>query len=107
MYAAHQGGQALRAVFSVPDIHYPRDGKDATFWGLNGSASLHDRELVLTVVNPGVSEAREASIVLRGATVKSGTVAILTHHDIHARNTFTDPHQVKATTAELKAGGES
>jgi alpha-N-arabinofuranosidase len=107
MYAAHQGGQGLRAVFSVPDIHYPRDGKDATFWGLNGSASLHDRELVLTVVNPHVSEPREASIVLRGATVKSGTVAILTHHDIHARNTFTDPHQVKATTAELKAGGES
>ena len=55
MYAAHQGGQCLRTIFSAPAVNYDRDGKPASFWGLNGSASLHDKELVLTVVNPHVS----------------------------------------------------
>ena len=44
MYAAHQGGQALRTIFSTPTINYDRDGKPASFWGLKGSASLNDKE---------------------------------------------------------------
>ena len=39
MYAAHQGGQALRTEFSAPDVQYMRDDRPARFWGLNGSAS--------------------------------------------------------------------
>ncbi len=74
MYAAHQGGEGLRTIFSAPVTSYERDGKPATFWGLKGSASLHDKRLVLTVVNPHVSEAREAEIAVRGAAVKSGSV---------------------------------
>ncbi len=88
MYAAHQGGEALRTIFSAPTVNYDRDGKPASFWGLNGSASLHDRELVLTVVNPHASAAREAKIGIRGASLKSGTATTLTHSDIHAHNTF-------------------
>jgi len=48
MYAAHQGGQALPTIFSAPSVNYDRDGKPASFWGLKGSASLRDKELVLT-----------------------------------------------------------
>ena len=59
MYAAHQGGQALRTMFSAPSVNYDRDGKPASFWGLQGSASLHDKELVLTVMNPHVSATRK------------------------------------------------
>src|SRR5215813_9159199 len=66
MYAAHQGGESLRTEFSAPRVHYDRDGQAATFWGLNGSASIRGRNLFLTVVNPHVSEPREAEIVLRG-----------------------------------------
>jgi alpha-L-arabinofuranosidase len=88
MYAAHQGGQALRTIFSSPSVGYDRDGKPASFWGLNGSASLHEKELVLTVVNPHVSAAREAKIGIRGASLKSGTATTLANSDIHAHNTF-------------------
>jgi alpha-L-arabinofuranosidase len=88
MYAAHQGGQALRTIFSAPAVSYDRDGKPASFWGLNGSASLHDKELVLTVVNPHVSATRETKIAIRGASVRSGTATTLTHSDIRAHNTF-------------------
>ena len=59
LYAAHQGGQSLRTVFTGPSVHYDRDGQPATLDGLSGSASLRGKELVLTVVNPHVTERRE------------------------------------------------
>ena len=88
MYADHQGGQGLRTIFSVPDVTYDRDGKQARFWGLKGSASLHDKQLVLTAVNPDVSAVRETEIVVRGASVQSGSATTLTDSDIHAHNSF-------------------
>ena len=101
MYAAHQGGQSLRTIFSAPAVNYDRDGKPASFWGLNGSASLHDKELVLTVVNPHVSAAREAKIGIRGASLKSGTATTLTNSDMHAHNTFDQREVVTPQTRAL------
>ena len=101
MYAAHQGGQALRTMFSAPAVNYDRDGKPATFWGLKGSASLHDKELVLTVVNPHVGATRETKIGLRGATLKSGTATTLTNSDIHAHNTFDQREVVRPQSKGL------
>ena len=66
MYVPHQGGKAVRNVFSAPSIQYDRDGKPAGFWGLNGSASIHGKTLVVTVVNPSVSEPRETEISIPG-----------------------------------------
>jgi alpha-N-arabinofuranosidase len=105
MYAAHQGGQGVRTVFSAPSVNYDRDGRPATFWGLRGSASLKEKNLFLTVVNPHVSEARESEIVLRGATARSGSVTTLTHSDIHAHNTFEHRNVVAPQAKELKTGG--
>ena len=104
MYAAHQGGQSLRTIFSAPTIQYDRDGKPASFWGLRGSASLRDKDLTLTVVNPHASEARDAEIVARGANIKSAAGTVLTHSDIHAHNTFAEKNvvQPKAQSAEVK-----
>jgi alpha-L-arabinofuranosidase len=102
LYAGHQGGQSVKTLFSAPSISYDRDGKPATFWGLRGSASLKDKNLFLTVVNPHVSESRETEIVLRGATVRSGSVTTLTNADIHAHNTFEHADAVAPQTTELK-----
>jgi alpha-N-arabinofuranosidase len=88
IYAAHQGGQGLRTIFSAPTIDYDRDGKPASFWGLKGSASQHGKELVLTVVNPSVGQARETEVAIRGASIQSGSATTLTNSDIHAHNTF-------------------
>src|SRR5271155_2538984 len=104
MYAAHQGGQSLRTIFLAPMIHYDRDGKPASFWGLKGSASLHEKQLVLTVVNPHVSEPSEAEIAIRGAVIKSGAATTLTHSDIHAHNTFDQRETVKPQTSSVEAG---
>jgi alpha-N-arabinofuranosidase len=107
MYVPHQGGKALRAVFSAPPVQYDRDGKPAQFWGLQGSASIQDKALVLTVVNPSVSESRETEISIPGAKAKSGIVITLTNSDIHACNTFEHKDAVTPHTGALKIAGQA
>jgi alpha-N-arabinofuranosidase len=107
MYAAHHGGQALRTIFSSPSVNYDRDGKPASFWGLKGSASLHDKELVLTVVNPHVSEARETEIGIRGGGLKSGFATTLTHSDMHAHNSFAERDVVSPKTSAVDFKGKT
>jgi alpha-N-arabinofuranosidase len=104
MYAAHQGGRSVRTVFSAPTVTYTRAGKPASFWGLAGSASLHNKELVLTAVNPHASEARDTQIVVRGAAIQSARARMLTASDIHAHNTFDNPRALepKDLEADLK-----
>ena len=101
MYAAHQGGTALRTGFSAPEVRYDRDGKPASFWGLKGSASLKGKTLTLTAVNPDVSQPREAEIMLRGAKAVSAKAWVVGESDIHAHNTLDQPDQVKTRTAEV------
>jgi alpha-L-arabinofuranosidase len=107
MYAAHHGGQALRTIFSSPSVNYDRDGKPASFWGLKGSASLHGKELVLTVVNPHVSEARETEIGIRGGGLKSGFATTLTHSDMHAHNSFAERDVVGPKTSAVDFKGKT
>jgi len=107
MYAAHQGGQGLRTIFSCPNISYDRDGKPATFWGMRGSASLRDKDLTLTVVNPDVKEARDTEVLVRGAKIKSASATVLTNSDIHAHNTFTDKDVVAPRTETANVTGDA
>jgi alpha-L-arabinofuranosidase len=109
MYAAHQGGQAVRTEFLAPSISYDRDGKPATFWGLNGSASLRGKNLTITVVNPDVSQPKEAQIQLLGGEVDSGQATTLTNSDsdIHARNTFDAPETVQPRTENWIPAGRN
>ena len=105
MYAAHQGGQALRTIVSAPNVHYARDGKPASFWGLKGSASVHGKALILTVVNPSVSDTRETEIAVRGTSIKSGTTTVLTHSDLHAHNSFDRQNEVTPQVKDLQLTG--
>jgi len=107
MYAAHQGGLALRTEFSAPSVSYDRDGRPAAFWSLKGSASRHGDAVVLTVTNSDVSKAREAAISLRGARVKSATTSVLASPDIRAHNTFDDPNAVEPREFVLEASGRT
>jgi alpha-N-arabinofuranosidase len=101
IYAAHQGGQGVRAEFSAPQISYERDGQTANFSGLRGSASLREKHLVVTAVNPDVSRPIEAEIVLHGGRANSATATVLNASDIHAANTFGQPYAVVPTKENL------
>jgi len=107
MYAAHQGAQSVRAEFLSPDISYDRDGQPATFWGLRGAASLRDKNLTISVVNPDVSQPREAEIHLLGAEAASGQATVLATQDIHAHNTFDHPDAVKPHAESWSPSGRT
>jgi alpha-N-arabinofuranosidase len=105
MYMAHMGAQAVRTEFVAPPANYDRNGKPATLWGLNGSASVSGNDLTLTVVNPHVARALETEIVVRGASFASGRGQILTHADLHAHNDFQHPDVVQPQPVSVMVNG--
>jgi alpha-N-arabinofuranosidase len=102
MYAAHHHGQSLRTEFNVPRL---AASQAAALPSLAGSASLHDRRVVLTVVNPHATDPVEAEIVLRGAEVKTASARVLATTDIHAHNTFDQPHAVEPRIVAVSLKG--
>jgi alpha-N-arabinofuranosidase len=94
MYAAHQGGTSVRTHVSAPSISLTRSGGAQALWGLAGSASLHDKMLVVTVVNPHASEPRECAIDVRGGTVQDVRARVLSSAVLTAHNSFTQPDAI-------------
>ena len=107
MYAAHQGGAALRTQITAPPIGAYAPGRTSPLWGLAGSASLHGKELVVTAVNPSAKNALEAEIALNGATARDGRMRVLASGDIHDHNTFDDPRAVEPKEVKVRAAGKS
>jgi alpha-N-arabinofuranosidase len=107
MYQAHQGAQAVRAEFIAPRVSFTRAGKPADFWGLSGSASLNGKRLTLTAVNPDVKSGRETEINIRGARIAACQARVLSDQDIHAHNSFENPHALEPKDAQvnLRSGG--
>jgi len=104
LYKSHQGGQSLRFVADAPSISY---GANKSFWGLAGSASLHGKTLVITVVNAHASEPRTVDVSLRGASAGSCRVTVLASPDIHAHNDFENPHAVEPQPEPASVSGSS
>ena len=94
MYQPHMGAQALRTAVSAPRVSYTRNGQPAALFGLAGSASLRDRTVTLTVVNPSPDEPREAEIAIAGARPVSCSVRTLTAPALDAHNTFEHPEVI-------------
>jgi alpha-N-arabinofuranosidase len=99
MYKGHMGARAVRTEFSAPAVGYERNGKPATIWGLNGSASRRDRAVTLTVVNPNPEAPIEAEIVMRAARVVSCRTRTLTAGALDAHNSFEQPNAMPAPAA--------
>jgi alpha-N-arabinofuranosidase len=91
MYAAHQGNQAVRTAFSAPPAAFTSDSKPQALWGLAGSASLRDKTLIVTVVNPHATDVRECAISVRGGAIREGKAIVLASSDLRAHNSFDHP----------------
>ncbi|HEY6403881.1 MAG TPA: alpha-L-arabinofuranosidase C-terminal domain-containing protein, partial [Blastocatellia bacterium] len=83
------------------------NGNLATMRGLNGSASLNDRRVVLTVTNPDPKAARETEIAILGANIKEVNVMTLTAKDIHAHNSFENPRAIEPQTSQATLKGRT
>ncbi|HEY6803181.1 MAG TPA: alpha-L-arabinofuranosidase C-terminal domain-containing protein [Pyrinomonadaceae bacterium] len=107
MYQVHQGKTALRTVVTSPHLNYTRNNQQATMRGLNGSASLDGKRLVLTVTNPDLKATRETEIVIRGAAIKSVQGSAIAASDPKAHNSFEDPNRVVPKAAAVSMTGNT
>jgi alpha-N-arabinofuranosidase len=112
MYMPHAGATSVRTEFIAPQVGFTRlDAQrketPANMWGLNGSASIQGKTVTLTAVNPDAKNPRETEINIGGATIVSAQARVLTSSDIHARNSFADPHglEPKDEQVTVRAGG--
>ncbi len=106
MYADHQGGRAVRTVWSAPQVSWTdQQGGTRDLWGLNGSASVRDRILTLTVTNPALAAARGAEIAVRGGTIASARATTLAAPSVHDVNAFDHPDVVRPATADVATHG--
>jgi alpha-N-arabinofuranosidase len=111
LYQPHIGGTAVRTIAAADRITFTSDApNEGASWiaGVSASATRHDasgaqgKHIVLTVTNPHLDRALSTTVVVRGATVRSGDVTQLTHTDPHAHNTFDAPEVVRlGATAPL------
>jgi alpha-N-arabinofuranosidase len=88
----------LRTLVSAPSIYKGLSG-------LSCSASLREKQLTMTVTNPSLDQTREVEIGLRGASVASAKVVTLAAADVHAHNSFENPHAVEPRQEQVQAGG--
>jgi alpha-N-arabinofuranosidase len=88
-------------VFSAPEISLPRQERTIALWGLGGSASLRDKTLTVTVVNPHATSARECTIAVRGASIKNAEATTLSSNDLRAHNSFDRPNALAPRTEPL------
>ena len=107
MFAVHQGKTSLRTMVTSPRPSYTRNGEAATIRGLNSSASLDGKQLVLTVANPDLKTARETEIAVRGATISSVKGSALTATDMKAHNSFAEPNNLSPKEISVRMTGNS
>jgi alpha-N-arabinofuranosidase len=105
MYAAHQGGQSLRTNVSSSRLKFTRNGKPMAMIGLNGSASLKDKQVIVTVTNPDPVSAKETEIAIHGATIKDVAVTMLTAKTIQTHNSFENPRAIEPQSAQATVKG--
>ena len=106
LFAAHQGAQSVRTVVTAPRAGYSRNGAPASIRGLSGSASVQQKQLVLTVTNPHLTAARETEIALRGGAIREVEVATLSAADPRAHNTFEAPRAVEPKPGQAARRGD-
>ena len=105
MYKPHQGAKAVRIAVDAPSIPFRVGNKELTLFGVAGSASVRDKTLTLTLVNPHASESTVAKVKLKGGSARSVRRTILTHADPAAHNTFENPNELTPQSNDVDVSG--
>ncbi len=71
-----------------------------------GSASIQDRRLTVTLVNPSLDAPIETAILLTQASTREAKATVLTHTDMRAANTFDAPDQVVPEPLAVSLSGD-
>lgn len=100
MYKSHQGGKLIETAVECDDIEF---GESKKIKSLSVSASLKDSTVTLTIANVSADEDKEVEIASFGVVASDNLeLAILSHEDYHAHNTFENPDNVKLRYEKVK-----
>ncbi len=106
LYRPHQGAQGVRAQFGSNEILFTAGRKRMGLAKLNGSASIIDSQLTLSVTNLDPANAVEATVELIGGSMRELRVAELMAGALQAHNTFEVPEAVRPRYSHLGLSGE-
>lgn len=115
LYKAHKGARAVRTDSLSEIVTYGgasekhcnscyRHDRFAGLRQVQGSASLHDRTLCITLVNSHPSEPADVEIGIAGGRMRSAQMVTLSADDIHDHNTFEQPDKVTLGPAKSVDG---
>ena len=116
MYLPHRGAQSLRIEFAAPAIPNklatlsPVGGNSYVgstapikqLAGLSGSASIKDKVVTITVVNPHLDQPLTTELALHGMTIASARGTVLVGQNIHDHNDFDHPNAVHPIPTNVK-----
>ena len=106
LYQTHKGAQAVRFISHAEEISNGGDSvefcrdqsyerKGVSLKLIQGSASLKEKTLCITAVNTHPEMPVQLEISLVGGGLHEIQLTWLCHADIHAHNTFENPHTVQ------------
>lgn len=105
LYAPHQNGKAVRALFETPDISYTYANKEGSVPVVAGSASLKEQTLFLTLTNSHARDEAEVTVSLLGGAQAGSAAGRVLSGEIHAHNTFDAPESVKPQACRSECRG--
>lgn len=107
MYAAHQGGEAVRLRVESNSVTFRCNGQEESLPMLAGSASLKGQALFLTLTNAHADQNAAVTVnISGGAVVQAGEASILCG-EIHAHNTFDRPEALTPQPFHLATAGST
>jgi alpha-N-arabinofuranosidase len=107
MYRPHMDAQLVPLEVKADNLTVPVISGTAQFASVAGSASLKEKRLTITLINPSL----EAPLALRlrlagGARAQEGRGTVLSHREMRATNSFQSPNEVVPSALPVSIQGD-
>jgi alpha-N-arabinofuranosidase len=101
MYRGHMGGRLVPLELDVPEQTVETADGDASLALVNGSASVKDNVLTVTLTNSLLESGLQVRLRLDGVTPSEAHGTVLTHEDRQAANTFDNPRVIASAAIDV------
>ncbi|HEX2344335.1 MAG TPA: alpha-L-arabinofuranosidase C-terminal domain-containing protein, partial [Vicinamibacterales bacterium] len=107
MYQPHKGARHVPMQVRGEALTVPVQQGSAKMAAVSGSASIREKQVTVTLVNPSLESPVAARIRFAGgAQAREARGTVLTHSDMRARNTFEKTGEVRPSQLAVKTSGQ-
>jgi alpha-L-arabinofuranosidase len=108
MYRPHHGAKAVRMVVEAPDVGFHAGGEQQIFRVAGSASATGSGSATVTLVHTHATEAAEVVVRLKGGRAAGAKQTVLSHGQLNAHNTFSQPGTVLPRPAahDPRASGE-